>query len=88
METLILVALIGLMDIACFWLGAKVGQTVSRGEIIETPTLNPVKAIQEHIAEREAKLEADIERNRLETIMRNIEAFDGTSRGQTDVPGR
>ena len=57
---------------------------MSKGEDIETPTISPLKAHRE----REAKREAEMEQNRLDTIMRNIEAYDGTSRGQEDVPGR
>lgn len=78
----ITLAVVGLTNIACFIIGAKVGQTVSKGEKIETPTLSPLKAYREH----EAKREAEMEQNRLDTIMRNIEAYDGTSRGQEDVP--
>ena len=81
MEALML-AVMGLTNIACFIIGAKVGQTVSKGETIETPTLSPLKAYREH----EAKREAEMEQNRLDTIMRNIERYDGTSRGQEDVP--
>lgn len=79
----ILLALtIGVLCIVCFITGAKVGQTVSKGETIETPNLNPVKAIQEH----QARKEAEAERNKIDTIMRNIDSYDGTSRGQEDVP--
>ena len=83
MEVLLL-AVMGFVNIACFVLGAKVGQAASRGETIETPTVNPMKLYREH----EAKKEAQMEQNRLDTIMRNIESYDGTGRGQDDVPGR
>ena len=83
MEALLL-AVMGLTNIACFVIGAKVGQAVSRGKEIETPTINPMKAYRE----REAKKEAQMEQDRIDTIMRNIEGYDGTSRGQEDVPGR
>lgn len=69
-------------NIVCFIIGAKVGQTVSKGETIETPTLNPMKAIREH-RERE---EAEREQSRIDTLMRNIEAYDGTANGQEDIP--
>lgn len=79
-----LVFVVGAMNIACFIIGAKVGQTVSKGEEIKTPTVNPLKAYKEH----EAKKEAQMEQSRIDTIMRNIEGYDGTGRGQEDVPGR
>ena len=69
------------MCIVCFYVGAKVGQSVSRGEDIQTPTINPLKAYREH----EQKREAEKEQNRMETIMQNIEAYDGTGAGQKDV---
>ena len=42
---------------------------------------NPIRAIREHEDKREAKREQD----RYETIMRNIERYNGTSNGQEDV---
>ena len=81
MEALLLL-IMGAVNVACFIIGAKVGQTVSKGESIEAPTLNPMKAIQEHADRKQAKAEQD----RIDTIMRNIEAYDGTERGQEDVP--
>lgn len=81
MDIVWLLAIAGLTNIACFVIGAKVGQTVVKGETIETPTVNPVKAYREHQAQKEA----DIERNRYDTILRNIDNYDGTSYGQEEV---
>lgn len=83
MEVL-LFAVMAVSNIVCFIIGAKVGQAVSKGEKIETPTLDPPKAYREN----EAKKEAQKEQERLEAIMRNIESYDGTAAGQQDVPGR
>ena len=83
MEALLML-IMGAANVACFIIGAKVGQTVAKGEKIETPTLNPMKAIREH----KDKQAAEWEQNRIDTIMRNIEGYDGTGRGQEDVPGR
>lgn len=81
MEALSL-AIMGAACIACFLIGAKVGQTVSKGEEIKVPTVNPFKAYREH----EAKKEAEAAQSRLDTIMQNIESYDGTGTGQRDVP--
>ena len=83
MEVLLYVVLC-LVHIACFMVGAKVGQATAKGEKVELPNINPFKAIQE----REAKREAQKEMDRVETILRNIDSYDGTGRGQKDVPGR
>lgn len=81
MEVLLL-AVMAASNIVCFIIGAKVGQAVSKGERIETPAIDPLKAYREH----EAKREAQKEQERLDTIMRNIETYDGTGNGQEDVP--
>ncbi len=83
MEALLL-AVMGATNILCFVIGAKVGQAVARGEKIETPSVNPLQAVREHKGRKLAQAEQD----RIDTIMRNIEGYDGTSRGQEDVPGR
>lgn len=72
----------GCFCLLSFVVGAKVGMAVSKGEEIKTPTVNPFKAYHE----REQKREAHKEQERLETIMRNIERYDGTGMGQEDVP--
>ena len=81
MEAFILLVA-GAINIACFVIGAKVGQAASKGENIKTPTFNPLKAIQEHNDRKEAEREQD----RRETILRNIENYDGTGAHQEDVP--
>lgn len=81
METVILILLVGTLNIVCFFLGAKVGQKVVKGEAIETPSFNPMRAYREE----QSKKEADREQSRYNTIMENIEAYDGTGMGQKDV---
>lgn len=81
MDIVWVLAIAGLTNIACFVIGAKVGQTVSKGDPIETPAVNPMKAYREHQAQKEAERE----RNRYDTILRNIDNYDGTSNGQEEV---
>jgi len=76
-----LVLTVGVLCIGCFLIGAKVGQKVSKGENIELPTVNPLEAYRKHEEKREAQKEQD----RIDTIMRNIECYDGTPNNQTDV---
>ena len=83
MEAL-LMAVMGAVSIACFIIGAKVGQMVVKGEEIKTPAINPMDAYRKHESKREAQMEQD----RIETIMRNIEGYNGTGEGQVDVPKR
>lgn len=84
MEILLILLLLvaGAMNIVCFYVGAKVGQTVSKGEKVEMPKIDPFKPVRDHQERKEAKREQE----RYDTIMRNIDRYDGTSSGQEDVP--
>ena len=83
MEVL-LIAAVAASNILCFLIGARVGQQAVKGEDIKMPTVNPIEVYREHRAKQEARWEQD----RVDTILRNIESYDGTSYGQEDVPGR
>ena len=82
----IIIFTICFFNLACFIVGAKVGQSVARDEKIETPKFNPIKAVNKAITEHREKEEAKAEKEKLETILRNIERYDGTSSHQEDVP--
>ena len=81
MEVLI-IAVMGAVCITCFMVGAMVGQAVARDEKVELPSIDPLKAVREH----QAKKREDMEQDRIDTIMRNIESYDGTGSKQEDVP--
>ena len=66
-------------NLACFLAGAKVGQTKS--EPMKTPSVSPMKAYREHKQQKEA----EAEKNKVDTILRNIDSYDGTGYGQEDV---
>lgn len=81
-DTLILIVSIGIMNILCFFIGAKVGQKVVRQEPIEIPKIQPIKAIREHNENKEViKLQ---EKDRI--LSENIDNYNGTSLGQQDLP--
>lgn len=72
----------GFVCLACFLMGAKLGQQVTKGEEIKVPSVNPMQAVREHKAKKEAEMEQD----KFNTILQNIEKYDGTTKGQEDVP--
>ena len=81
-DTLILIISIGIMNILCFFIGAKVGQKVVKGETLEIPKIEPIRAIREHNEKQEIlRLQ---EKDRI--ISENIDKYDGTSLGQQDIP--
>lgn len=88
MEVLVLVAFAVVLvafaasNILCFMIGAKVGQRVSKGDEVKLPNLNPLEAVREH----NAKKEAEHQQSKIETILGNIDSYDGTGYGQKDIP--
>jgi hypothetical protein len=81
METIILVLLMGGMNLLAFLVGARTAQKADRGEEIELPTLNPMQTYKEHREQSEANKEQE----RLNTMMENINNYDGTGAGQKDI---
>ena len=86
MELLVAFAVMGITNVLCFMVGAKVGMAVKKGENIslELPTANPIETFKTH---KSKKVEQK-ERDRLDAIMQNIDCYDGTSIGQRDIPRR
>ena len=82
METILLIATVGTLNVVCFFVGAKVGQKASKGEEIKLPKVDPMKPIREHQERKKAKEEQD----RFDVLMRNIDNYDGTPNRQEDVP--
>ncbi len=80
MEVLIMLVM-GAVNVLCFVVGAKTGQAVSKGETVKMPSVNPLQAVREH----NERKQAEMDQNKLDTIIRNIECYDGTGRGQEDV---
>ena len=75
MHDILLIIVVGLFNIACFIVGVKAG----RGDEMKAPSA--IKIYNEH---RE-KIEADKETEKINTILTNIERYDGTGAGQEDV---
>ena len=88
METLRILAIAGLMlvvtasNILCVMVGAKVAQALCKGEEVKVPNINPLDAYKE----QKARNRAEREQNRQDTIMQNIDNYNGTAEGQKDVP--
>ena len=78
-----LVLVMSAANILCFVVGARVGQKVSAGETVELPKVDPLKAARDH---RAFKAE-EKERTKMEAVLQNIEAYNGTAVGQKDIPG-
>ena len=80
MEALLLM-IMGLTNIACFMIGVNVRQKVDKGEEVKLQIVKPAKAVP-------VQTEEDVAKSRFDTIMQNIDNYDGTEYGQVDVPAR
>ena len=78
-----LLAVLGAVNKNCFVVGAKVGQTVTKGEDVKLPTVKPARSVPTQPPQEE-----EVVKDRFHTIMRNIDNYDGTEQGQEDVPWR
>lgn len=81
METIILILLMGVMNLLAFLIGARTAQKAQKGEEIELPNINPVKVYEEHME----RIQANKEQQELNTMLENINNYDGTPLGQKDV---
>ncbi len=76
--------LVGMQNLICVIIGLKVGLALNKGESFSLP--NPIKEYADHQAKKQAKKKAKAEQDKIETILKNIENYDGTGFGQIDVP--
>ena len=83
METIVLIAAVGLLNVACFLIGARTAQKAVKGEKIAP--VNPIAIHKEKQEERREKEEAKKEAEKLEAILQNLERYDGTTAGQQDI---
>lgn len=81
MEILLILAM-GFVCMACFLTGVNVGQRVAKGEEVKPPSINPIEVYKE----RKARNQAERIQDRYDTIMHNIDNYNGTPEGQKDVP--
>ena len=82
METIALLFLFGVFIILANTLGLKNGQKLKNNEEIKIPEINPVKIVRNEIETFEQKKKQDA----YDTMMANIDNYDGTGLGQKDIP--
>lgn len=82
METIALLFLFGSFIILAYTLGLKNGQKLKNNKEIKIPEINPVKIVRNEIETFEQKKKQDA----YDTMMANIDNYDGTGLGQKDIP--
>ncbi len=81
METIALLFLFGVFIILAYTLGLKNGQKLKNNEEIKMPEINPIKIVRNEIDAFEQRKKQDV----YDTIMANIDNYDGTGLGQKDI---
>lgn len=81
---ILLIIIVSILNIVCFFIGAVVGQKVVNGERLQIPEMNPIirhaeKKKQKKLTEEHDKQEENFLKN-----LRNIDNYNGTSFGQED----
>ena len=85
METIALLFLFGIFIIVAYTLGLKNGQKLKNNEEIEMPEVNPIKIVRNEIESLEQSFEQKKKQDIYDTIMTNIDNYDGTGLGQKDI---
>ena len=80
MEAIILL-IVSISNIICFFLGAKIGQRVVNNQPVRIIDKSPIESIREKQDSKELKKQ-EID----DVIKHNIDVYDGTSLGQKDIP--
>ena len=80
-DTILLLFLFGIFIIIAYTLGLKNGQKLKNNEEIKMPEINPAKIVRNEIESFEEKKR----QSTFETMMSNIDNYDGTGLGQKDI---
>ena len=84
METVIICTLFGVFILLSFTIGLSFGCKLRNNEVVKIPNLNPIKGIKNYKEEKKRKEKEDKEQEILEQNLANIDAYDGTDKGQKD----
>lgn len=68
METILIILSVGIMNILCFFIGARVGQKVVNKEEVKLPNINPITAVKEYEAKKEVEKADEQYKKDLEAI--------------------
>ena len=81
METVLIVIIVGIMNLFCLIKGVQIGQKISKEEEVKLPEINPIKVIAQKKVDKDREKELD----KFNTIMKNIDSYDGTGSHQEEV---
>ncbi len=83
METIIICTLFGVFILFSFITGLSYGVKLRNNNKIET--INPIKTINNAIKDKRIQNEEEKKNQELETMLENIDNYDGTETGQKEI---
>ena len=79
---ILLCTVFGVFILLSFVIGVRIGQKVNNNEPIE---LNPVKVYKDYKEEEESKRQLKFSEEAMNTMLENIDNYNGTAEGQKDI---
>lgn len=79
---ILLCTVFGVFILLSFVIGVRIGQKVNNNEPIE---LNPVKVYKDYKEEEESKRQLKFSEEVMNTMLENIDNYNGTAEGQKDI---
>lgn len=71
------------INLLSFVIGAKIGMSSIKGKAI---TINPIKAVKEEIKTNKEMKKENLNTRKIETMLSNIDNYQGNGLGQTQIP--
>ena len=72
-----------LFNLLCLIIGVSIGQKTAKNKEIK---LNPVSAIKKDIEEKKEEKKQELKQRQIDTMLYNIDNYNGDGLGQRDIP--
>lgn len=83
MITILCMLLMGIFNLLAFFMGVNITQKIQNKEEVKLPEIkSPMQIYKEYESKKKEEMKDAAE----EIMLNNVEIYDGTPRGQTDVP--
>lgn len=77
------VLILELFNLLCLVIGVSIGQKVSKNKEIR---LNPISAIKQEVKETKEEKKQELKQRQIDTMLYNIDNYNGDGLGQRDIP--
>lgn len=77
------VLILELFNLFCLIVGVSIGQKVSKNKEIK---INPISAIKQEVKETKEEKKQELKQRQIDTMLYNIDNYNGDGLGQRDIP--